>query len=284
MQPIISGFLDAATETISHVVCDPDSRHAAIIDPVLNYNPRSGAVTTVSADLITDFVKERNLEIDWILETHAHADHLSAARLLRDRFRCKVAIGHRIDEVQKHFMRVFNMPGVENNADFDYFFSDHENFTIGNLNARALPVPGHTPADMAYHIGDVIFVGDTLFMPDVGTARCDFPGGNARDMYRSIKTLLAFPRETRLFMCHDYPPAGRTHQWQTTVGEQRDHNIHIRDGISEEAFVEMRNQRDAGLELPTLIIPSLQVNIRAGNLPAAESNGVSYLKIPLNTF
>lgn len=285
MQPDISAFLDPITETISYVIRDPATNAAAIIDPVLDFDPRSGCTHTTAADLIANHINKHALRVEWILETHAHADHLSGAQILRERIGGKVAIGGRITEVQNIFSKVFNLPDqqlTEANG-FDHLFEDDEIFQIGQLQARALAVPGHTIADMAYQIGDAVFVGDTLFMPDVGTARCDFPSGNARALYRSIHKLFSLPASTRLFMCHDYPPAGREHRWETTVAQQRAENIHIHEGVSEEQFVDMRNQRDAGLEMPTLIIPSIQVNIRAGHLPEPEANGVSYLKVPLNT-
>lgn len=283
--PVIEAFLDHDTETISYVVSDPATGCAAVIDPVLNYNPRSGRTSTDSADRIGNYLKEHGLRVQWLLETHAHADHLSGAHVLRARHGGTMAIGEKIGEVQKIFKGIFNLSDdyFQGDAQFDHLFHADEIFHIGELQAQALFVPGHTPADMAYKIGDAIFVGDTLFMPDVGTARCDFPGGDARQMYHSVQKLLSFPGETRLFMCHDYPPEGRLHHWKTTVAEQRSSNIHIRDGIAESAFVDMRRHRDAGLEMPTLIMPSIQVNIRAGALPPAESNGTSYLKIPLNT-
>jgi glyoxylase-like metal-dependent hydrolase (beta-lactamase superfamily II) len=225
-------------------------------------------------------VRSRGLKVEWILETHAHADHLSAAPYLRKRLGGRIAIGAQIRTVQSVFRKVFNL--LDEFPQFDHLFADGERFRIGQLEAEAMHVPGHTPADMAYRIGDAVFAGDTLFMPDVGTARCDFPGGDARTLYRSVRRLLGLPGETRLFMCHDYPPKGREPQWETTVAEQRASNIHIRDGVSEEEFVAMRTARDRTLDMPTLILPAIQVNIRAGELPPAEANGTSYLKIPLN--
>lgn len=284
MNPHIEAFHDEVTGTVSYVVYDAPRGRAAIIDPVLDYDPKSGRTHTKSADRLIRFVREQALQIDWILETHAHADHLSAAHYLKQALGGKIAIGNHIRQVQGVFKRLFNLESdfPQDGSQFDHLFAEDEVFAIGGLTARALFVPGHTPADMAYQIGDAVFVGDTLFMPDVGTARCDFPGGDAHTLYRSIRKLLALPADTRLFMCHDYPPNGREAAWQTTVAQQRAHNIHVHDGVGEDDFVAMRQKRDAGLEMPVLILPSIQVNIRAGTMPAAESNGVSYLKIPIN--
>lgn len=267
------------------MVYDKAGGHAAIIDPVLDYDPKSGRTKTASADRLAEFVRTQSLTLDWILETHAHADHLSSAQYLKEKLGGKVAIGERIRQVQGVFRRLFNFESgfQADGKQFDHLFEDDEVFQIGTLSARAVFVPGHTPADMAYQVGDAVFVGDTLFMPDVGTARCDFPGGDAHALYRSIRKLLSLPQETRLYMCHDYPPAGRPAAWQTTVAEQRERNIHVRDGIGEEEFVAMRQKRDAGLEMPVLILPSVQVNVRAGAMPPPESNGISYLKIPVNS-
>lgn len=280
----IEAFFDSATGTVSYVVYDSPGGHAAIIDPVLDYDARSGRTVTRSAERLVQFIETHQLTLDWILETHAHADHLSAAGWLKQRLGGRVAIGERICEVQRQFSALFNLePGFEaNGAPFDHLFSDGETFSIGRLTARALFVPGHTPADMAYQIEDAVFVGDTLFMPDVGTARCDFPGGDAQQLYRSVHRLLDLPPSTRLFMCHDYPPSGRAPQWQSTVDDQRRHNIHVHDGIDETAFVALRQARDRTLDLPALLLPSVQVNIRAGELPPPDSNGTRYLKIPLN--
>jgi glyoxylase-like metal-dependent hydrolase (beta-lactamase superfamily II) len=284
MQPQIEGFYDTVTGTVSYVVYDQPQGHAAIIDPVLDYDPKSGHTKTLSADKVITFVHEHELTVDWILETHAHADHLSSARYLQEQLGGRIAIGEHITQVQTIFKKLFNLePGFAlDGSQFDHLFADNENFQVGSLTGQALFVPGHTPADMAYQFGDAIFVGDTLFMPDAGTARCDFPGGDAHTMYQSVQRLYALPPATRLFMCHDYPPLGRGPLWETSVAEQRRKNIHIRDGVSEADFVEHRNTRDATLEMPTLIIPSVQVNIRAGDLPPAEDNGVRYLKVPLN--
>lgn len=282
--PAVESFFDIQTCTATHIVYDAAGGHAAVIDPVLNYEPKSGRTATKSADQILEFLTANRLTLEWILETHAHADHLSGAQYLKQKAGGKIAIGVHISEVQKAFKTLFNLESdfPVDGSQFDVLFGDGEEFSIGKLQARALSVPGHTPADMAYHIGDSLFVGDTLFMPDVGTARCDFPGGDAAQLYHSIQKLLAFPPETRLFLCHDYPPAGRGVCTQTTVAHQRASNIHVRDGIAEADFIVMRDTRDAGLEMPYLLIPAIQVNIRAGNLPAAETNGVHYLKIPVN--
>ncbi len=277
-------FFDSATWTVTYVVADPDTGRAAIIDPVLDYDFKSGCTGTASADRVLDYVREQGLHVEWILETHAHADHLSGAHYLKERTGGKIAIGEHIRAVQSTFKAIFNLEHsfAPDGSQFDHLLKDGETFRIGNMEMSALHVPGHTPADMAYRVGDAVFVGDTLFMPDVGTARADFPGGDAHQLYRSIRKLLLLPAQTRIFVCHDYPPGGRGPQWETTVGEQRRTNIHVQDGISEEAFVAMRAARDATLGMPTLILPSIQVNIRAGGLPPPEENGVSYLKIPVN--
>ena len=283
-QPQVQAFFDPATWTVTYVVFDHPGGHCAIVDPVLDYDPKAGRTRTTSAGKVVDFVRAQQLTVQWILETHAHADHLTAAHHLRDVLGGQIAIGAAITQVQKVFKGIFHLePGFQaDGRQFDHLFSDGEAFSIGSLQARALAVPGHTPACMAYQIGDAAFVGDTLFMPDVGTARCDFPGGNAHTLYQSIRRLLALPPATRLFMCHDYPPAGREPAWQTTVAEQRAGNIHVHDGVSEDEFVAMRKRRDATLEMPVLILPSVQVNIRAGDLPPKDGNGVAYLRIPLN--
>ncbi|MES2280717.1 MAG: MBL fold metallo-hydrolase [Pseudomonadota bacterium] len=282
--PTTQAFFDPATWTVTYVVADTQARRAAIIDPVLDYDPKSGRTSTASADKVLAFVRAQGLQVDWILETHAHADHLSAAHYLKGQVGGRIAIGEHIRAVQSTFKAIFNLEGsfLPDGSQFDQLFADGETFMIGNLEATALLVPGHTPADMAYRVGDSLFVGDTLFMPDVGTARADFPGGDAHMLFRSIRRLLALPPETKVFVCHDYPPESRQPQWQTTVGEQAAKNIHVHDGISENDFVAMRAARDATLGMPTLILPSIQVNIRAGEMPPAEANGVSYLKIPLN--
>ena len=283
-QPQVQAFFDPATWTVTYVVFDQPGGHCAIVDPVLDYDSKAGRTRTTSASKVVDFVRAQQLTVQWILETHAHADHLTAAHHLREVLGGKIAIGAEITQVQKVFKGIFHLePGFQaDGRQFDHLFTDGEAFRIGALQARALAVPGHTPACMAYQIGDAAFVGDTLLMPDVGTARCDFPGGNAHTLYRSIRRLLAMPPATRLFMCHDYPPAGREATWQTTVAEQRASNIHVHDGVGEDEFVAMRKRRDATLEMPVLILPSVQVNIRAGDLPPKDDNGVAYLRIPLN--
>ena len=285
MTPMVESFFDPATWTVSYVVYEKQGSACAIIDSVLDYDPKSGRTRTSSADKLVAFVHENNLTVEWILETHAHADHLSAAHYLRQELGGKITIGANITNVQEVFGRIFHLEPEfrPDGRQFDHLLQDGETFAIGALSAQALSVPGHTPACMAYRIGDAVFVGDTLFMPDVGTARCDFPGGDAHTLYRSMRKLLDLPPETRLFMCHDYPPAGRVAAWETTVARQRADNIHVHDGVSEEEFVKMRSARDATLEMPVLILPSVQVNIRAGEMPPKEENGVSYLKIPINT-
>jgi glyoxylase-like metal-dependent hydrolase (beta-lactamase superfamily II) len=280
----VRGFFDAATGTVSYVVWDAPTGAAAVVDPVLDYDFRSGRTHTDGADRILAFLREQDLHLEWILETHAHADHLSAARYLNDQAGGKVAIGEHIRDVQAIFREVYNLERsfLPDGSQFDHLFRDGETFRIGGLEARAMLVPGHTPADLAYVIGDAVFVGDTLFMPDVGTARADFPGGDAHALYRSIRQLLSMPPATRIFVCHDYPPKGREARWETTVAEQREKNLHVHDGVTEEAFVAMRTARDATLDVPTLLLPSIQVNVRAGRLPPADDNGVCYLRIPLN--
>ena len=280
----VQAFFDPATWTVSYVVWDRATRRAAVIDPVLDYDFKSGHTGTRSLDAVLAYLDAERLGVDWILETHAHADHLSGARWLQQRVGGRIAIGERIREVQAIFKQLYNLERefLPDGSQFDHLFGDGETFRIGEVEARALWVPGHTPADMAYLIDGAVFVGDTLFMPDVGSARADFPGGDARALYRSMHRLLELPPETTMYVCHDYPPAGRTPAWQTTVAEQRARNIHVRDGIGEDDFVAMRQARDATLDPPTLILPSLQVNVRAGQLPPPDDNGVSYLRIPLN--
>jgi glyoxylase-like metal-dependent hydrolase (beta-lactamase superfamily II) len=284
MKPAIQPFFDVVTGTITYIVFDVLGGHAAIIDPVLDYDPKSGRTHTALADQVISFITQQKLAVDWILETHAHADHLSAAHYLKSKLGGRIAIGEHIKVVQNVFKGMFNLAAdfAVDGSQFDHLFTDNEEFNVGQLTARALFVPGHTPADIAYQFDDAIFVGDTLFMPDVGSARCDFPGGDAEMLYQSVQRLFAFPDNTRLFMCHDYPPADRAPAWQTTVGSQRKNNIHLHNGVTQESFVQIRQARDATLDMPVLILPSVQVNIRAGEMPAAESNGVSYLKIPLN--
>lgn len=282
--PQVKAFFDPATWTVSYVVFDHAGGQCAIVDSVLDYDPKSGRTSTTSADALMAFVKDKALTVQWILETHAHADHLSAAHYLRKQLGGQIAIGAAITNVQNVFKGVFNLEPEfhPDGRQFDHLFQPDEVFAIGDLQARALSVPGHTPACMAYQVGDAVFVGDTLFMPDVGTARCDFPGGNAHHLYASVRKLLDLPGDTRLYMCHDYPPEGREAQWVSTVAEQRASNIHVHDGVSEDAFVAMRSRRDAGLAMPTLILPSVQVNIRAGAMPPAEADGRVYLKVPVN--
>ena len=284
MKPAIQPFFDVVTGTITYIVFDVPGGHAAIIDPVLDYDPKSGRTHTALADQVISFITQQKLAVDWILETHAHADHLSAAHYLKSKLGGRIAIGEHIKVVQNVFKGMFNLAAdfAVDGSQFDHLFADNEEFNVGQLTARALFVPGHTPADIAYQFDDAIFVGDTLFMPDVGSARCDFPGGDAEMLYQSVQRLFAFPDNTCLFMCHDYPPADRAPAWQTTVGSQRKNNIHLHNGVNQENFVKIRQARDATLDMPVLILPSVQVNIRAGEMPAAESNGVSYLKIPLN--
>ena len=285
--PEVESFFDPATFTVTHVVADPATKRAAIVDPVLDYDPASGRTSTQSADAVIAHVRARGLTVDWILETHVHADHLSSAPHIRAALGGRVGIGANIRTVQNTFGDAFNAePGfARDGSQFDHLFADGERFAIGSIEAVALHTPGHTPACMTYVIGDAGFVGDTLFMPDYGTARCDFPGGDARVLYRSIRRLFALPGETRLFMCHDYLPEGRSdYLWVTTVAEERARNIHVHEGISEDDFVAMRQGRDATLSMPRLILPSVQVNMRAGGMPPAEANGVAYLKIPVNLF
>ena len=280
----VEGFFDPHTWTVSYVAWDPATRRAAVIDPVLDFDLKSGHTATTALERLLGYLREQRLEVEWILETHAHADHLSGARELQRRAGGRIGIGANIRAVQSVFARLFNFEPAfrTDGSQFDHLFADGETFRIGSLVATALWVPGHTPADMAYLIEGAVFVGDTLFLPDVGTARADFPGGDARQLYRSIRRLLELPADTVVYVCHDYPPAGRSPQWRTTVAEQRRANIHVRDGIDEGQFVAMRQARDAGLEVPNLILPSIQVNVRAGQLPPPEANGVSYLKIPLD--
>jgi glyoxylase-like metal-dependent hydrolase (beta-lactamase superfamily II) len=284
MQPNIQAFFDPATWTVTYVVFDEPSGCCAIIDPVLDYDPKAGRTKATSADKVIAFITQQKLTVNWILETHAHADHLSAADYLKNKLGGKTAIGDYIPIVQKTFKKLFNLESkfIPDGSQFDHLLADGELFSVGKLTAKAISVSGHTPADMAYQFEDAVFVGDTMFMPDVGTARADFPGGDARQLYRSIRKLLDLPSETRLFMCHDYPPKDRPVKWQSTVAEQRAHNIHVHDGVSEDEFVAMRTARDATLEMPVLILPSVQLNVRAGQMPPVEDNGVSYFKIPIN--
>jgi glyoxylase-like metal-dependent hydrolase (beta-lactamase superfamily II) len=281
--PEIRAFFDEATNTISYLVFDPATRKAAVIDPVLDYDPASGTVDTESVEDILKAAAEQGVTIEWALETHAHADHLSGAPYIKAKTGAKIGIGEHITEVQRIFRPVFNATDLHTDGrDFDHLFRDGERFAIGALDVEVLHTPGHTPADISYRIGDAVFVGDTLFMPDYGTARADFPGGDAHQLYHSIRRLLALPPETRLFMCHDYKAPGRdSYAWETTVKAERDGNVHVREGVGEAEFVSMRNARDQTLAAPRLLLPSIQVNIRAGRFPHAESNGVRYLLIPV---
>jgi len=283
-QAQVHGLFDPATWTVTYIVHNGPGSECAIVDSVLDYDPKSGRTQHTSADKVIDYVHKNDLKVQWILETHAHADHLSAAPYLRAQLGGKIGIGGHITRVQKVFKSVFNLePGFkEDGSQFDHLFQEGETILLGALAGEVMFVPGHTPACAAYRFGDAVFVGDTLFMPDVGTARCDFPGGDARALYASTRRLLSLPPETRLYMCHDYPPNQREVAFQTTVAEQRAKNIHVHDGVSEDDFVAMRTRRAATLDMPTLILPAVQVNIRAGELPPKEDNGVAYLKIPLN--
>ena len=279
----IQAFFDEQTGTVTYLVFDPVTRVAAVIDPVLDYNHRSGKVATASAQRVLDAAHGLGLTIAWILETHAHADHLSAAPFMKQKTQVPVAIGAHITAVQDIFRSVFNLDDVSTDGrEFDRLLQEGDALPLGELVIDVLHTPGHTPACVSYRIGDAVFVGDTLFMPDYGTARADFPGGDARTLYRSIRKLLLLPGQTRLFMCHDYKAPGRdTYAWETTVAEERERNIHVHDGVGEDEFVAMREKRDATLAAPVLLLPSVQVNIRAGHWPKAESNGVRYLKIPM---
>lgn len=285
MRPNVHAFFDPDTWSLTYIVQDPNSGSCAIVDPVLDYEAASGQTTTESADEVVAKVEAENLTVEWILETHVHADHLSAAPYLQKRLGGKIGIGAHITEVQNIFGNLFNAEPEfhRNGSQFNQLFADGDTFAIGGLTVTAMHTPGHTPACMTYHIGDSLFVGDTLFMPDFGTARCDFPGGNASALYQSIQRLFTLPPETRIFMCHDYMPNGREMRYETTVGEQKKFNIHLHDGISENEFVTMRSAKDKTLGMPALMLPSVQVNMRAGELPPPEDNGIRYLKIPLDT-
>ncbi len=284
-KPTVKSFFDPATFTVSHVVSDPTTNKAAVIDSVMDYDPASGRTFYEHADEIALYVQEMNLSVEWHLETHIHADHLSAAPYLQEKLGGKLGIGEKIVDVQKIFGKVFNA-GTEFSRDgsqFDVLFKDGDTFKVGSLSAYVLYTPGHTPADVSYVIGDTVFVGDTLFMPDYGSARCDFPGGDAHALYESVQKLFALPEDMRMFMCHDYLPEGRTeYVWETTVGAEKRENIHLNTAVEKDAFVSLRVARDKTLGMPRLIIPSIQVNMRAGDLPPAEDNGVQYLKVPLN--
>lgn len=282
--PVIRAFFDEPTNTISYLVSDPATRRAAVIDPVLDYDHRDGSVDVRSVEAMLKAAADDGLTIEWALETHAHADHLSGAPYIKAKTGAKIGIGEHIKDVQKIFRPVFNAQDLRTDgSDFDHLFVDGETFRIGELTVEALYTPGHTPADLSYKIGDAVFVGDTLFMPDYGTARADFPGGDAHQLYQSIHRLLALPPQTRLFMCHDYKAPGRDdYAWETTVQAQRDGNVHLKEGVTEDQFVAMRTARDATLSAPTLLLPSIQVNMRAGHFPKAQQNGVHYLMLPVH--
>lgn len=282
MSARIIPFFEKKTETFSYIVIDPPAQAAAIVDPVLDYDPAAGRIETHSADAIANAIQDEGLRVEWILETHVHADHLSAAGYLKKKLGGVLGIGSNVRQVQEILGNLFHdKPEIPPGAGFDHLFEDGEIFRIGALDVKTLYTPGHTPADMSYMVEDAVFAGDTLFMPDVGTARCDFPGGDARALYRSIRRLLELPPQTRLFMCHDYPPGGRALAFETTVAEERAQNVHVHDGVTEDAFVARRTARDATLDMPRLFLPSLQVNMRAGELPPPESNGRRYFKIPI---
>jgi glyoxylase-like metal-dependent hydrolase (beta-lactamase superfamily II) len=283
--PKVTGFFDLPTNTISYVVADPVTGKCAVIDSLLDYNAASGRTSTASADKLIAFVKSQRLEVEWIIDTHVHADHLTAAPYVREKLGGKTGIGEQISTVQKVFSEIFNEGQFfhTDGSQFDHLFKADETYKVGNMEAKALHTPGHTPACVSHLIGDAVFVGDTLFMPDYGTARCDFPGGDAGTLYDSIQKLFALPDETRMFLCHDYKTPNRdTFEWETTVGVQKRSNKHVGGNVSREAFVEMRNARDATLDMPRLILPSVQVNMRAGDLPEPEDNGVRYIKVPIN--
>lgn len=284
-QPEVTGFFDEATYTISYVVADPETKCCVIIDSLLDYDQAAGRTKTSSADRLIAFVRENDLTCEWIIDTHVHADHLTAAPYVKQQLGGKTAIGDQISVVQRVFGNIFN-EGQSFHTDgsqFDHLFKPDELYKIGSLNARAIHTPGHTPACMSHLIGDALFVGDTIFMPDFGTARCDFPGGDAGTLFDSIQRLFALPNDTRMFLCHDYKAPGRDeYVWETTVGEQKRSNIHVREGTSRDEFIEMRTKRDATLDMPKLILPSVQVNMRAGDMPPPEDNGVRYMKVPIN--
>lgn len=284
VKPEVTAFFDPATNTVSYVVKDPGSKACAVIDSVMDIDYAAGRIAYQSADKIIDFITKAGLKLEWLIETHVHADHLSGAPYIQGKLGGKIGIGEKITIVQETFGKIFN-EGTEFQRDgsqFDRLFKDGDTYQVGAMKAFALYTPGHTPACMTHVIGDAAFVGDTLFMPDGGSARADFPGGNARDLYRSIRRILSLPNGTRLFMCHDYGPNGREIRWETTVAEQRAHNIHVHDGITEDEFVATREARDRTLQMPKLIIPSLQINMKAGKLPPPEADGKRYLKVPLN--
>ena len=284
MKPDVTAHFHNTTNTITYIVADPSGGRCAIIDSVRDYDPSSGRMSTDFADKVIDCVRERGYTVDWILETHAHADHPTAALYIQEQLGGRIAIGQHVSEVQATFKSIFNLGEdfAPDGSQFDHLFGDNEDFKVGEITARVMHTPGHTPACVTYVVGDAVFVGDTLFMPDCGTARADFPGGDAATLFRSMQRILSLAPETRLFMCHDYGPAGRKFAWETTVAEERSDNVHVLDGVSEEEFVKTRTERDNGLDLPALILPSLQINIRAGRLPPPDDNGVSYLRIPIN--
>lgn len=285
IKPIIHSFFDAQTYTITHLVADPETKEAAIIDSVLDYDLVTGKISHESADKVIEMVREWGYRLQWILETHAHADHVTAAQYLKQQLGGRIAIGERITDVQKVFTNVFHL-GTDFPTDgrqFDHLWKDGELFHIGSIEARVLATPGHTPADVTYLIGDAAFVGDTIFMPDYGTARCDFPGGSAETLFDSVRRLYALPDEMRVFLCHDYLPETRTeYRWETTVLAEKQQNIHVAECIDKDVFVQMRQSRDKMLGMPRLIIPSIQINVRAGVMPEPEENGISYLKVPIN--
>jgi len=283
-RPEVEGFHDRDTGTVTYLVIDPATQHAAVIDPVLDYDPKAGRTSTRSADAVIARVRERKVVVEWVLETHVHADHLSGIAYVKRAVGGQSGIGNCLPLVQKAFKDVFTFERdfQADGSQFDHLFADDETFTLGTIGGRVLHTPGHTPACVSYVIGDTVFIGDTFFMPDSGTARCDFPGGDAATLYRSLRRILALPPETRMFICHDYCPGGRQPAWETTVAEQRAHNIHVHDGVTEAEFVALRNARDKTLSMPVLIIPSVQVNIRAGELPPPAENGVRYLQVPVN--
>jgi glyoxylase-like metal-dependent hydrolase (beta-lactamase superfamily II) len=284
MQPRVFTVFDKPTFTATHVIAEADSPHAAIVDSVLGFDPKSGRTSTKSADAVVALVKEKGLQVDWVLETHLHADHLSAAPYLKEKLGGRIGIGEHVVDVQATFKKIYNFERSfpTDGSQFDYLFKDGDIIRVGGLQIRVMYTPGHTPACVTYVAGDAAVVGDTLFSPDYGTARCDFPGGDARTLYRSIRRMFDLPPATRLFLCHDYAPGGRPFLWETTVAEQRAKNIHINDSVTEDAFVKMRTERDKTLDMPVLILPAIQVNMRGGRLPPAEDNGISYLKLPVN--
>lgn len=284
-RPVVRTFFDETTFTATHVVHDPSTKKAAVVDSVMNFDEPSGRTSFAAAQLVIEYIETEALTVEWLLETHAHADHLSAAPYLQQKLGGKIAIGANIRTVQEVFGKIFNEgPNfARDGSQFDHLFEDGDLFSVGDLPAIALYVPGHTPADMAYVIGDAVFVGDTMFMPDYGTARCDFPGGDPRQLYKSIHRLTSLPGETRAFLCHDYQAPQRPYfAWETTIAAERDGNIHVHEGVTENQFVAMRTKRDSMLDMPKLILPSVQVNMRGGRLPEPEDNGTAYLKLPLN--